>query len=67
MEAMKIAVRHNKLFFQYCEGILRRWEKAGVRTLADVKRLEEKPSVEKDDSKSEAKRLIEEYRKERYA
>ncbi|MFC7061047.1 DnaD domain protein [Halobacillus seohaensis] len=67
MEAMKIAGRHNKLFFTYCEGILKRWEKAGIRTLTDVKRIEERPVEKKEDRQSEAKRLIEEYRKERYA
>ncbi|GGF22837.1 hypothetical protein GCM10010954_22050 [Halobacillus andaensis] len=67
MEAMKIAVRHNKLFFHYCEGILKRWEKAGVQSIVDVRRNEKQPADNKEERQSEAKRLIEEYRKERYA
>ncbi len=37
MEALKIAVRQNKLIFQYIDGILRQWQQKGVTRLAEVK------------------------------
>ncbi|UOQ94764.1 DnaD domain protein [Halobacillus shinanisalinarum] len=40
VEAMKMAIGRNKLFFQYCEGILNRWQKRGVRTLQAAKAVE---------------------------
>ncbi|WP_173915214.1 DnaD domain protein [Halobacillus sp. Marseille-Q1614] len=72
LESMRIAAQHNKLFFHYCEGILRRWEKANVRTLADIKKLDSssKPPVkkrEKDDRALKLKAMVDEFRKERRA
>ncbi|MFC7319265.1 DnaD domain protein [Halobacillus campisalis] len=67
MESMRIAGQHNKLFFHYCEGILKRWEKAGVKSLVDVERMAKTPSNKKDDRKSVVKRMFEEYRRERHA
>ncbi|QAS53461.1 DnaD domain protein [Halobacillus litoralis] len=70
MEAMKIATQHNKLFFNYCEGILKRWENQQVRTLADVERVESKTphkKRKKEERASELKRMVNEYRKERHA
>ncbi|MFC7319824.1 DnaD domain-containing protein [Halobacillus campisalis] len=40
IEAMKRAINNNKRFFQYCEGILQKWQSLGVRSLADVKAIE---------------------------
>ncbi|MGP4060998.1 DnaD domain protein [Halobacillus sp. H74] len=70
MEAMKIATQHNKLFFNYCEGILKRWENQQVKTLADVERVEAKTpnkKRKKEERTSELKRMVNEYRKERQA
>ncbi|WP_082232911.1 DnaD domain protein [Halobacillus massiliensis] len=68
IESMRIAVEHNKLFFSYCEGILKRWENQQVKTLADVKRVEAKPerkSRKKDDRAIKLKAMVDEFRKER--
>ncbi|KHE72642.1 DnaD domain protein [Halobacillus sp. BBL2006] len=68
IEAMRIAVQHNKLFFSYCEGILKRWENQKVRTLADVERVERKQPGKKnhkDDRALKLKRMVDEYRRER--
>ncbi|MFD2924782.1 DnaD domain-containing protein [Halobacillus naozhouensis] len=46
MEALKIAVRQNKLFFQYIDGILRQWKQKGVRKIAEVKEGVESHSKE---------------------
>ncbi|MCA1010661.1 DnaD domain-containing protein [Halobacillus halophilus] len=68
LEAMKRALQHNKPFFQYSGGILKRWQARGVKTLEEVESLdlevrwsliskpEESPSV--DD-------IFEEVRRER--
>ncbi len=42
LESMKIAVKQNKLLFQYCEGILKQWEKRGVKTVEAANMLESK-------------------------
>ncbi|UOR11386.1 DnaD domain-containing protein [Halobacillus amylolyticus] len=39
IEAMKMAIGQNKLFFQYSEGILKQWRKKGVRTLQAAKSM----------------------------
>ncbi|MCP3027631.1 DnaD domain-containing protein [Halobacillus sp. A5] len=66
MESMKIAVRHNKLFFHYCEGILKRWEKGEIRSMADVKRMEKNftlPLRKKDERPQMLQRMFETHRK----
>ncbi|MFG6146837.1 DnaD domain protein [Halobacillus sp. B23F22_1] len=30
---MQRALKHNKRFFQYCEGILNRWQSLGVKSI----------------------------------
>ncbi|SFJ31694.1 DnaD and phage-associated domain-containing protein [Halobacillus dabanensis] len=40
MESMKLAVKSNKHFFSYCEGILKKWQQAGVRTLKAAERAQ---------------------------
>ncbi|WP_431803301.1 DnaD domain protein [Halobacillus andaensis] len=69
MESMKMAVQHNKLFFNYCEGILRRWESQQVQSLDDVRRIEEQKTrskqkkKEKEDRTSVLSRMFENHRK----
>ncbi|WJE15724.1 DnaD domain protein [Halobacillus sp. ACCC02827] len=40
IEAVKRSVEQNKHFFRYCEAILKRWAADGVKTVADVDRIE---------------------------
>ncbi|MGP4077447.1 DnaD domain protein [Halobacillus sp. K22] len=40
IESMKMALMQNKIFFKYCEGILRKWEQLGVKSLEEVRMQE---------------------------
>ena len=41
IESMKMALMQNKLFFKYCEGILKKWERLGVKSVEEVRKHEE--------------------------
>ena len=71
LEAMKRALQHNKPFFQYSGGILKRWQARGVKTLEEVESLDlevrrSSASKSKEDGLTVAE-LYEEWRKENEA
>ncbi|SFF85911.1 DnaD and phage-associated domain-containing protein [Halobacillus alkaliphilus] len=41
IESMKMALMQNKIFFKYCEGILKKWERLGVKSVEEVRKHEE--------------------------
>ncbi|GGF17990.1 hypothetical protein GCM10010954_15960 [Halobacillus andaensis] len=71
IEAMQRALKHNKRFFQYCEGILNRWQSLGVKSLHEARseKLESRSKVrqkaEHGQSKEEFNDIFEELRRER--
>ncbi|ARI75659.1 DnaD domain-containing protein [Halobacillus mangrovi] len=68
IESMKIALMHNKPFFQYCEGVLKRWKNQNVRSIQDVNALEVQNRKKQQPTKSsDADQIFAEIRKEREA
>ncbi|WP_226582156.1 DnaD domain-containing protein [Halobacillus litoralis] len=63
IESMQRALQHNKPFFKYCEGILRRWHAAGINTLEAVAAQDHRSALK--DTKEKADDIFEEIRKER--
>ncbi|MBN9653295.1 DnaD domain protein [Halobacillus sp. GSS1] len=51
IQSMKLAVESNKPFFSYCEGILKQWQQAGVRTLRGAERAQEAHKKKRTTSK----------------
>jgi len=71
LEAMKRALQHNKPFFQYSGGILKRWQARGVKTLEEVESLDlevrrSSSGKQKEEGPTVAE-LYEEWRKENEA
>ncbi|MFQ3544404.1 DnaD domain protein [Halobacillus rhizosphaerae] len=62
IEAMKIALQQNKRFFQYCEGILKRWQGLGIKGIEDTE-LNVRPNLPKP--KEDVFDVFEEIRMER--
>ncbi|UOQ45408.1 DnaD domain protein [Halobacillus salinarum] len=52
IESMKLALQNNKRFFNYCEGVLKRWQSLGVKSPNDTKLIAFRPPQikQKDDT-----------------
>ncbi|MBX0358372.1 DnaD domain protein [Halobacillus sp. Nhm2S1] len=58
IQSMKLAVESNKRFFSYCEGILKQWQEAGVRTLKGAERAQENHKKKRTGSKQEKNKSV---------
>ncbi|REJ07753.1 DnaD domain protein [Halobacillus trueperi] len=58
IQSMKLSVESNKPFFSYCEGILKQWQQAGVRTLRGAERAQKAHKKKRTTSKQEKNKTV---------